>query len=51
MLKRMLTRYNFGGASDLEMLHMIYNAEPMAPFIEIPRRVKGNNEADCLLLS
>ena len=38
-LKRMLTRYNFGAARDPEMLHKIYNAEPVAPIIEIPRRV------------
>ena len=37
-LKRMLTRYNFGAARDPEMLHKIYNAEPVAPIIEIPRR-------------
>ena len=36
-LKRMLTRYNFGAAHDPEMLHKIYNAEPVAPIIEIPR--------------
>ena len=34
----MLTRYNFGAARDPEMLHKIYNAEPVAPIIEIPRR-------------
>ena len=39
-LKRMLTRYNFGAARDPEMLHKIYNAEPVvAPIIEIPHRV------------
>ena len=37
-LNRMLTRYNFGAARDPEMLHKIYNAEPVAPIIEIPRR-------------
>ena len=37
-LKPMLTRYNFGAARDPEMLHKIYNAEPVAPIIEIPRR-------------
>ena len=37
-LKRMLTRYNFGAARDPEILHKIYNAEPVAPIIEIPRR-------------
>ena len=37
-LKRMLTRYNFGAARDSEMLHKIYNAEPVALIIEIPRR-------------
>ena len=35
----MLTRYNFGAARDPEMLHKIYNAEPVAPIIEISRRV------------
>ena len=34
----MLTRFNFGAARDPEMLHKIYNAEPVAPIIEIPRR-------------
>ena len=38
-LRRMLTRYNFGAARDPEMLHKIYNAEPVAPIIEIPRSV------------
>ena len=33
----MLTGYNFGAAPDPEMLHRIYNAEPVAPIIEIPR--------------
>ena len=33
----MLTRYNFGAARDPEMLHKIYDAEPVAPNIEIPR--------------
>ena len=37
-LKRMLTRYNFGAARDPEMLHKIYNAEPVALIMEIPRR-------------
>ena len=32
----MLTRYNFRAAHDQEMLHKIYNVEPVAPFIEIP---------------
>ena len=34
----MLTRYNFGAARDPEMLHKIYNAEPVAPIIENSRR-------------
>ena len=34
----MFTRYNFGAARDPEMPHKIYNAEPVAPIIEIPRR-------------
>ena len=42
-LKRMLTRYNFGAARDPEMLHKIYNAEPVAPIIEIPRRDLPSN--------
>ena len=40
----MLTRYNFGAARDPEMLHKIYNAEPVAPIIEIPRRVSINKK-------
>ena len=34
----MLTRYNFEAARDPKMLHKIYNAEPVALIIEIPRR-------------
>ena len=34
----MLTQYNFGAALDREMLHKIYNAEPVALFIKIPGR-------------
>ena len=34
-LKRMLTGYNFGASRDPEMLNTIYNAEPLAPIIEI----------------
>ena len=34
----MLTRYNFGAARDPEMLHKIYNAEPVALIMEILRR-------------
>ena len=35
----MLTRYNLGAARDPEMLHSLFNAEPVALIIEIPRRV------------
>ena len=34
----MLTRYNFGAARGSEVLHKIYNAEPVAPFMEILHR-------------
>ena len=38
----MFTHYIFGAPCDTEMLHKIYNAEPVAPFIEIPRYEFGN---------
>ena len=34
-----MTRCNFGALRDPEMLHKIYNAEPVASIIEIPHRV------------
>ena len=37
-LNRILTRKYFGAACDPEMLHKIYNAEPVALFIKIPHR-------------
>ena len=37
----MFTCFNFGAARDPEMLHKIYNAEPVAPIMEIPRRAGG----------
>ena len=35
-LRQFLVQYNFGVTRDQEMLRKIYNAEPVAPSIEIP---------------
>ena len=44
-LKRMMTLYNFRAAGDQAMLHKIYNAEPVAPIIEISHRDTGWRQA------